>query len=210
MPVSMTSGSSTYYLAYDQVGSLRTVTDSSGNIVKRIDYDSFGNVLSDSNPVFTVPFGFAGGLHDRDTGLVRFGLRDYDPTIGKWTAKDPIDFHGGDVNLFNYVVADPINKKDPHGTISGLALTVIGVAITVGIASYYLYKSMQDASKALDKTQKATDIINQTDNPVDNPEQVDEASRLLNEALHHTHKAAQHGTQCPGTSTGGPLSDPSR
>jgi len=79
----------TYYLTYDQVGSLRAVTDSTGAIVKRIDYDSFGKILSDSNPSFTVPLSFAGGLHDRDTGLVRFGARDYDPAIGKWTAKDP-------------------------------------------------------------------------------------------------------------------------
>ena len=42
-----------------------------------------------------IPFGFAGGLHDRDTNLVRFGARDYDPSIGRWTAKDPIDFAGG-------------------------------------------------------------------------------------------------------------------
>src|SRR3989337_3944057 len=62
-----------------------------------------------------MPFGFAGGLHDRDTGLVRFGARDYDPSIGKWTAKDPIDFSGGDVNLFNYVGNDPINWIDPFG-----------------------------------------------------------------------------------------------
>ena len=49
MPVAMTKNGTTYYLTYDQVGSLRTVSDSSGNVVKRIDYDSFGNILSDSN-----------------------------------------------------------------------------------------------------------------------------------------------------------------
>jgi RHS repeat-associated protein len=37
---------------------------------------------------FTVPFGFAGGLQDKDTGLVRFGYRDYDPDVGRWTAKE--------------------------------------------------------------------------------------------------------------------------
>lgn len=26
------------------------------------------------------------------SGLIRFGYRDYLPEIGKWTAKDPIDF----------------------------------------------------------------------------------------------------------------------
>jgi hypothetical protein len=43
-----------------------------------IDYDEFGNVTNDTAPG-TIPFGFAGGLYDKDTGLVRFGARDYDP-----------------------------------------------------------------------------------------------------------------------------------
>jgi RHS repeat-associated protein len=103
------------YPHYDQVGSLRAITDSSGNVIKQIDYDSFGNVISDSNPAFTVPFGFAGGLHDNDTRLVRFGFRDYDSAIGRWTAKDPIGFAGGDANLFQYVAADPVNFSDPLG-----------------------------------------------------------------------------------------------
>lgn len=86
----------------DQVGSVRLVVNgATGVIVQRIDYDAFGNVLSDTNPGFQ-PFGFAGGLYDRDTGLVRFGARDYDPQVGRWTAKDPILFLGGDTNLYAY------------------------------------------------------------------------------------------------------------
>jgi len=115
MPVAMTSGGAVYYLAYDQVGSLKVVTDAAGTVVKRVDYDSFGNILNGSNSTFTVPFGFAGGLHDRDTGLVRFGARDYDSATGKWTAKDPIDFVGGDLNLLSYVGQDPVNWVDPLG-----------------------------------------------------------------------------------------------
>ncbi|MEO8379129.1 MAG: RHS repeat-associated core domain-containing protein, partial [Acidobacteriota bacterium] len=78
-------------------------------------YDEFGNVLSDSNPGFQ-PFGFAGGLYDPDTGLVRFGARDYDPRVGRWTAKDPKAFNGGDTNLYCYVHNNPINFIDPSGT----------------------------------------------------------------------------------------------
>ena len=115
LPVAMTKGGTTYNLAYDQVGSLRIVTDSAGNTVNQIDYDSFGNILTDSNPTFTVPFGFAGGLHDRDINLVRFGFRDYDPEMARWTAKDPIGFKGRDVDVWGYVQNDPINKADPLG-----------------------------------------------------------------------------------------------
>jgi len=115
MPVAMTKGTSTYYLTYDQVGSLRIVADSSGNVIKRINYDSFGNIIDDTNPSFEVPFGFAGGLHDSDTGLVRFGYRDYDPDIGRWSAKDPILFVGGDTDLYGYCLNNPINWIDPAG-----------------------------------------------------------------------------------------------
>jgi len=114
------------------------VTDSSGTIVKRVDYDSFGNILSDSNPTFAVPFGFAGGLHDRTTGLVRFGARDYDPSTGRWTAKDPIDFAGGDLNLLSYTGQDPVNWVDPEG-LGGIGLSY-GGAITAGIPGSYGFR----------------------------------------------------------------------
>jgi len=72
-------------------------------------------VLDYSNAGFQ-PFGFAGGLYDHVTGLVRFGARDYDPETGRWMAKDPILFGGGDVNLYGYVMGDPINYFDKTGT----------------------------------------------------------------------------------------------
>jgi RHS repeat-associated protein len=71
--------------------------------------------LSDSNEAFKVPFGFAGGLYGADTKLIRFGYRDYDAHTGKWTAKDPIGYAGGDSNLYGYVLNDPVNLVDPLG-----------------------------------------------------------------------------------------------
>ncbi len=128
MPFKMNKNGTTYYLTYDQVGSLRLVTDITGNIVKRLDYDTFGNVLSDSDPAFEVPFGFAGGLYDPDTKLVRFGYRDYDPEVRRWTAKDPIFFGGGDTDLYGYVLNDPINMIDPTGEF-GVLITILVAAV---------------------------------------------------------------------------------
>lgn len=130
LPVAMTKGSTRYFLVYDQVGSLRAVLDSSGGIVKTVEYDSFGNVIADSNSAFKVPFGFAGGLFDSDTGLTRFGYRDYDADVGRWTAKDPIGFEGGDTDLYGYVVGDPVNGIDPEGTFVVVAIPLAGVAVT--------------------------------------------------------------------------------
>ena len=55
------------------------------------------------------------GLADSDTGLVRFGYRDYDPETGRWTARDPIGFEGGDTNLYGYTWSNPVNFTDPFG-----------------------------------------------------------------------------------------------
>ncbi len=104
-----------YYLHYDQVGSLRAVSNENGDIVKEIVYDTFGNIISDSNETLKVPFGFAGGLYDRDTKLIHFGFREYDPFTGRWTAKDPILFAGGDSNLYGYVLGDSVGFIDPEG-----------------------------------------------------------------------------------------------
>ena len=125
MPVAMNKGGGTYYLTYDQVGSLRVIANASGNVIKRIDYDSFGNIINDTNPSFTVPFGFVGGFHDREAGLIRFGFRDYDPDVGRWSAKDPILFAGGDTDQYGYCLNDPINLIDPSGQF-GVAGFVIG------------------------------------------------------------------------------------
>ena len=105
----------TYRLVTDHLGSPRLVVRvSDGFVIQRMDYDEFGNVLMDTNPGFQ-PFGFAGGLYDRDTGLVRFGARDYDAGIGRWMGKDPILFASGNSNLYGYIVNDPVNNIDPLG-----------------------------------------------------------------------------------------------
>ncbi|MCC6629870.1 MAG: hypothetical protein IT340_21030 [Chloroflexi bacterium] len=112
-------GTVTYRMITDERGSVRQVVNSAdGAVAQRLDYDEFGRVLSDSNPGFQ-PFGFAGGLYDPDTGLVRFGARDYDAEIGRWTAKDPLGFDAGDVNFYVYVLNDPINLADPLGLAVG-------------------------------------------------------------------------------------------
>jgi RHS repeat-associated protein len=103
-----------YKFVYDQVGSVREVVGSNGSLLERLDYDEFGYVLTDTAPG-QQPFGFAGGLRDVDTGLVRFGSRDFETTSGRWLTPDALRFSGGDANLYKYVASDPINRRDPTG-----------------------------------------------------------------------------------------------
>lgn len=124
VPDFMIKGGVTYRFIKDHLGSPRLVVDVATNTVaQRLDYDAWGNVLADSNPGFQ-PFGFAGGIYDRDTGLVRFGARDYDAVVGRWTAKDPIGLAGATSNLYSYVSNEPLNAIDPTGTCVEFGLVI--------------------------------------------------------------------------------------
>lgn len=119
-------GGAKYAVGSDQVGSPRVVVDSTGTIVKEVEYDAWGNA-TDKTPAFDLPIGYAGGIADADTGLVRFGLRDYEPVSGRWTARDPSFFGGSPLNLYAYVANDPVSLRDPSG------LICIGMSAYVGI-----------------------------------------------------------------------------
>ncbi|TMB21424.1 MAG: RHS repeat-associated core domain-containing protein, partial [Deltaproteobacteria bacterium] len=127
-PDYMIKAGQTNRLVWDQIGNVHLVVDPAGAVVERIDYDEFGNIISDTAPGFQ-PFSFAGGARDVDTGLVRFGLRDYDSTIGRWTSADPLRFNGGSTDLFTYVANDPINRVDPRGTLSGAGGAEVGAEV---------------------------------------------------------------------------------
>lgn len=125
----------TLHLGYDQVGSLKAFTTDKGKLIKEIVCDSFGNLLEDSNPQLFLPIGFAGGLSDRHTGLIRFGFRDYDPQAGRFTAMDPARDMRGDGDLWDYCIDDPVNAQDRSGLFWNWAVGagvggVIGGAMT--------------------------------------------------------------------------------
>ena len=100
------------------------VNAATGTVAERIDYDAWGNVTLDTNPGFVCQ-GYAGGLRDEATELVRFGARDYDPAVGRWTCKDPIGFAGG-LNRYGYVGGNPIDASDPTGLAAYILLSEAG------------------------------------------------------------------------------------
>ena len=103
-----------YRIFSDHLGSVRLVVKVSDRaIVQRMRYDEYRQVLEDTNPGFQ-PFGYAGELYDPDSGLVRFGARDYDAETGRWLAKDPIGFGGG-ANFYQYALSDPVSFLDITG-----------------------------------------------------------------------------------------------
>lgn len=126
-----------YGVAVDHLGSPRAVVDAAGSVVKAIAYDRYGNVTADSNPAFELVLGFAGGVRDPVTGLLRFGVRDYDPAAGRWITRDPALFQGRAANLYAYVGGDPVNVVDPVGAfaLGASAYDGVGGGVKLGITS---------------------------------------------------------------------------
>ncbi|HEX6022606.1 MAG TPA: RHS repeat-associated core domain-containing protein, partial [Solirubrobacter sp.] len=122
-----------FYVATDQVGTPRVVTNSAGVVQTVRTYDAFGHLLHETQPAFDLPIGYAGGLEDRVTGLVRFGFRDLDTISGRWTARDPALYDGGQANLYTYVSGDPVSLRDPLGLwcIGGSVYEGVGAGATI-------------------------------------------------------------------------------
>lgn len=116
IPDFMVRGTKTYRILTDHVGSPRLVVNVSDatDTPFQAEYTAFGEVTITGTPDF-IPFGFASGLYDVDTGLLRFGARDYEPTSGRWTQKDPVLFDGDQTNLYLYAHGDPVNFLDQSG-----------------------------------------------------------------------------------------------
>jgi RHS repeat-associated protein len=114
-PVGLTNGQDSYFLLCDQVGTPLALATTDGHVVQAMQYDSFGNMLSQQGNVVRLPLGFAGGLYDADTGLTRFPWRDYDADTGRFTALDPLGAKGGDTDWYGYCVDDPVNRVDVWG-----------------------------------------------------------------------------------------------
>jgi RHS repeat-associated protein len=185
-----------YRIISDQLGSPRLIMNTAtGEIVQRIDYDTFGNVTNDTNPGFQ-PFGFAGGLYDQDTKLVRFGTRDYDAETGRWTAKDLIGFAGGDSNLFRYVKNNPVSYIDADGKNPVGIIVVVGL---VGYAAWEIYdwiKTYADEAKAaqerFDKKMKSGDVY-------------EAAVELSGSTVNIAASCTQSAMELSGTSITGPV-----
>ncbi len=137
---------------FDGLGSIVALTDGSGTQVNSYDYDPYGVMLHQQEKSgVNNPWKFAGGYLDTTTTLYKFGVRYYDPSLGRWTQQDPVGGSLGDLNAANrytYANDDPVNVVDPSGKsespavhcilyIGGTALIVLGgILLTlIGIAT---------------------------------------------------------------------------
>jgi RHS repeat-associated protein len=126
-----------YYHA-DAVGSVRAITDASGNEIQRYDYLPFGESWPSGAPPVQDPKRFTGQERDTETGLDYFGARYYASQTGRFTTVDP-GHVSGDIfnpqswNAYAYALNNPLRFVDPLGmepcqiTLTGADAAAAGV-----------------------------------------------------------------------------------
>jgi RHS repeat-associated protein len=113
------SGAS-YFYTRDHLGSIREMTDSSGNIQARYDYDPYGRVTKISGSMDS-DFQYAGYYEHATSGLNLTWFRAYDPTTARWLSRDPLRNaeRSQGPNLYEYVQNNSVNWTDPLGLAGG-------------------------------------------------------------------------------------------
>jgi RHS repeat-associated protein len=148
--ISQRTPSGTHYYVLDALGSIVALTDSTGAVVGRYSYEPYGKATFSGTVASN--FQFASGYTDARTGLVKFGARYYDPSLGRWTQQDPFTGHVANpktLNRYAYAGCDPVNTTDPRGLQNncdaltlgtyaiGIVLAFTFVALPIGWALFF-------------------------------------------------------------------------
>jgi RHS repeat-associated protein len=104
------SGADSLYFLQDQVNSTIGLTNTSGAVIERQQYEAFGQ----NGGSALTRYGYTGRERDNSTGLIYYRARWYDAVVGRFISEDPIGASGG-LNLYGYVENSPLNSSDPTG-----------------------------------------------------------------------------------------------
>jgi RHS repeat-associated protein len=109
-------GTQQYYYSRDHLGSIREMTNSTGGVEARYDYDPYGRRTKITGAL-DVDFGYTGHYFHAPSGLNLTLYRAYNPALGRWLSRDPLQdaelLQGP--NLYAYVSNAPITTIDPFG-----------------------------------------------------------------------------------------------
>lgn len=107
------------YYHVDALGSVRVVTDATGQVVRTHKYLPFGQELATT--AGTDARRFTAKERDKETGLDYFGARHYSPAVGRFSTIDPVmDMDAARLdpqrwNRYAYSLNNPLTYVDPDG-----------------------------------------------------------------------------------------------
>ena len=113
------SGGTTDWYLPDNLGSVRDIVNIAAVVQDHIVYDSFGNILTETNATNGDRFKFAGMQYDATTGQYYDHARDYNSGTGDFAHQEPTGFNGGGTNLYRYALSDPTDLVDISGLSPG-------------------------------------------------------------------------------------------
>lgn len=122
-------GGASYYYAFDHLGSVREMTDSTGAIRARYDYDPYG-VRTKLAGDLDATRGYTGHYVHAPSGLHLTLFRAYDAQTARWLSRDPLGESAG-ANLYGYAGNNPARFTDPLGLLTanaGVGLSGVGGA----------------------------------------------------------------------------------
>jgi RHS repeat-associated protein len=112
-PLAMLRSGATSYFHADGLGSVTSLSSSTGSVANTYTYDSFGNLTASTGSLVN-PFQYTARESDTETGLYYYRARYYDPGTSKFLSEDPTGFDAG-VDFYSYVDNNPTNFEDPQG-----------------------------------------------------------------------------------------------
>ncbi len=119
-----------WYLT-DHLGSVRGIVDALGVLQNQTTYDSFGQILSETNSLFGDRFKFTGRELNSGSDYY-YRARVFDANLGRFSSADPLGFGGRDLNLHRYVANRSVNAVDPTGQAlisRATTMTIINFAV---------------------------------------------------------------------------------
>jgi len=110
------------------------LTDDAGAVQTSYTYEPFGTTTltgqANGNPLQYT------GRENDGTGLYYYRARYYSPARQRFISEDPLEFYGGDPNLYAYVSNSPMNYTDPAGEswVAPAAGCAVGAAVGYGLS----------------------------------------------------------------------------
>ena len=94
-----------YYYHTNALGTIRSLTDPTGNIAASYTYDAFGELDEQVGNIVN-PYRFTGRRRDSETGLYYYQARYYDAVIGRFLQADPIGYSGAEIKGTQYLIIE--------------------------------------------------------------------------------------------------------